>query len=265
MAANWSQPSRGGLTPGNGIQRVESFQSDRPPGARTIAPTAYENSRGPSTSFFNSNRAGMNSSFANPRFSNANRNSGSFSGFGSSRASSFAGSIGNWSGNSFGSNRFMNSHSGGFERAGIRNRGFAGGHNNEGYGGARSTHASFGYNRGGERNGYGRHGYGRGGHRGGWYGGGSRGGGWYGGGDGLWLLDDLFGLALNFGAFALTPWSPVASLGWNLLDTGVQSLSNLNNDSQDYGYQAQSYSDDQPSYPGLCGNYYSDENPGCLQ
>jgi hypothetical protein len=103
-------------------------------------------------------------------------------------------------------------------------------------------------------------GYGRFGHEGfghfdygGWYRGGGYGGGWHGGGDDFWILGDLFGLALDFGSLALSPWG---FLGWNLLDTGIQAVSSLDTGG---GYQQSGYN------PPLCGSYYSDENPGCWQ
>jgi hypothetical protein len=65
----------------------------------------------------------------------------------------------------------------------------------------------------------------------------------------LWIFGDLLGLALDFGSLALSPWG---LLGWNLLDTGIQAIG-----SSDSGYQQSGYN------PPLCGNYYSDENPGC--
>ena len=121
------------------------------------------------------------------------------------------------------------------------------------------------------RNGFGHQGYGhrdngRGGwHGGGWHGAGWRGEGWYGGGYGggndFWFLGDLFGLALNFSSLALNPWTPVGLAGWNLLDTGIQALSSLDNNDQSLDN-----SDQQSSYnPPLCGTYDSDENPGCMQ
>jgi hypothetical protein len=139
---------------------------------------------------------------------------------------------------------------------------------------AHFTHAGYGYNRSaygrdgygyGGRHDYGRYGYGRDWHREGWHSG-WYGGGWNDGGDGFLFLNDLFGLALHFGALAINPWSPVASFGWSLLDAGVEALDNSDNyDQQRSAYQAQFDLDDQQSYPTLCGNYYSDENPGCLQ
>jgi hypothetical protein len=75
-------------------------------------------------------------------------------------------------------------------------------------------------------------------------------GGGYGGGD-LWVLGDLFGLALDFTRLL---WSPWTYLGFNLLDAGVTALGNFDNHDQQASYN-----------PPLCGNYYSDENPGCLQ
>lgn len=118
----------------------------------------------------------------------------------------------------------MGSERGGFGRRG--GNGYGDGHNGYGYG-----YRHFG--------------------RGTWYGGGRYGGGWYGGGDDLWILGDLFGLALNFGRFAWAPWGFV---GGALLDTSVQALSSFDSNDQQASYD-----------PPLCGNYYSDENPGCLQ
>ena len=121
------------------------------------------------------------------------------------------------------------------------------------------------------RNGFGREGYGHGDSgrsgygygRGNWHGGGWHGGGWYrggyGGGNDFWFLGDLFGLALNFSSLALNPWAPVGLASWNLLDTGIQALSNLNNNDQSFDNQQSSYN------PPLCGTYDSDENPGCMQ
>jgi hypothetical protein len=112
--------------------------------------------------------------------------------------------------------------------------------------GGRNT-ASFG--RGGSQGrgfGYRRYGYDRFG-----YGG-------YGGND-LWFLGDLFGLALDFGRFAWSPWAPLGLVGLNLLDTGIQALDNSDTNNQ------QSYAGDQQSYAPLCGTYYSEENPGCSQ
>jgi len=108
------------------------------------------------------------------------------------------------------------------------------------------------------------------------------------GGDDWWLLDDLFGLALNFTSVALNPWSPFATLGADLLGDGVQALGNLDNNNG-YGNYDGNY-DDQGSYGGgysndpgyydnsgytyppyrqpyqpLCGTDYSSENPGCVQ
>jgi hypothetical protein len=169
----------------------------------------------------------------------------------------------------------MNSRSPSLDRTASQSYRFGdAGRTNARFENAHFTHAGFGYNRSayghdgyghGSRHDYGRYGYGRDWHRGGWHSG-WYGDGWNDGGDGFWFLNDLFGLALNFGALAITPWSPVASFGWNLLDAGVEALDNSDNyDQQRSDYQAQFDLDDQQSYPTLCGNYYSDENPGCLQ
>jgi hypothetical protein len=158
-----------------------------------------------------------------------------------------------------------------------------------GFGGSRfSSAGSFGHSGFGQRssmfsgngsgrygNGYGRGGFGYGGYRhyGYGWGRGGWGGGW--GGDGLWFLDDLFGLALNFSSFALNPWSPFATLGADLIGDGVQALGNLDNNNGQgsynssyapgpYDYQQQ-YSNDQQNYAPLCGSQFSDENPGCVQ
>jgi hypothetical protein len=144
----------------------------------------------------------------------------------------------------FGSAQFGGSQSHGFEGNSFARNGF--GH--QGYG-----HGEIG------RSGYG---YGRGGwHGGGWHGGGWYGGGGYGGGNDFWFLGDLFGLALNFSSLALNPWAPVGLAGWNLLDTGIQALSGLENNDQNFDNN-----DQQSSYnPPLCGTYDSEENPGCMQ
>jgi hypothetical protein len=136
---------------------------------------------------------------------------------------------GDRAGSRIGSGRLAGSQSFGFERPSFGqgdNRGL-------GYGHGRFGHDGFGY--GHFRQG----GYGHFGDGGGY------------GGDDFWILGDLFGLALDFTRLA---WSPWTYLGRNLLDTGVTALSNFDNDNQPSSYN-----------PPLCGNYYSDENPGCLQ
>ena len=152
--------------------------------------------------------------------------------------------------------RFQNAS---FSRFG--NRGFARSHD-FGYAHAGFRHGGWGYR------GYGHHGYG---FRGGW------------GGDpwfsDLWFLGDLFGLALDFGRFAIAPaWGFVAP---TLLSAGLQAVNSL--DSNDDAYDASygnsyggyenagyfdnvgGYAENAESYPALCGRYYSDENPGCRQ
>jgi hypothetical protein len=195
---------------------------------------------------------------------------------GSDRPPSARSNIGNWSGrgnsyrtrSSFGTSAtYFNANRG---RSNLGNSRFAGGSLEN------ASFSRFGSNQfagsrfqGFERNSFGRNGlgrrgygdFGRGGfgyHRGGWYGGGGHGGewhrgGWNGGGNDLWFLGDLFGLALDFGSFVWNPWAPVGLLGLNLLDTGIQALDSLDNNDQQASYN-----------PPLCGNYYSDENPGCL-
>lgn len=170
----------------------------------------------------------------------------------------------------FGGSRFSNAGSfGGHSGFGQRSSMFAGnGFNHYGNGDGHYGHGGYGYHSYGHY-GYGRYGYGHYGYgwgRGGW--------GWGWGGDGLWFLDDIFGLALNFSSLALNPWSPFATLGADLIGDGVQALGNLDNNDQGsynnnydpspYNYQQQ-YPDDQQSYPPLCGTDYSDENPGCVQ
>jgi len=87
-------------------------------------------------------------------------------------------------------------------------------------------------------------------------------GGYGGGGADWWFLGDLFGLALDFTRFAMFP--PFGYLGWNLLDLGVQAVGNEINNNNGYGgYDNGNYQ--QQAYAPLCGEYYSDENPGCAQ
>ena len=80
----------------------------------------------------------------------------------------------------------------------------------------------------------------------------------------FWFLGDLFGLALNFGELSLG-WPAWGFVGANLLDTGLQALSNSGGDNGNYGYDNPGYGYQQQAYTPLCGNYYSDENPGCVQ
>jgi hypothetical protein len=147
----------------------------------------------------------------------------------------------------FGSAQFGGSQSHGFEGNSFARNGFG----RQGYGHGDNGHSGYGYGRGGW-------------HGRGWHGGGWHGGGWYGGGYGgndFWFLGDLFGLALNFSSLALNPWAPVGLAGWNLLDTGIQALSSLDNNDQSF-----ENNDQQSSYnPPLCGTYDSEENPGCMQ
>jgi hypothetical protein len=248
------QSRRGGPEAGRGISRVGSsseFQSDRPPSART-APTNHEVGRVQTASYAAGVRGGSNvggSHFAGSEMQGQRSLSNSH--FMSSNASM----------GGFGGTRFSNS--GSFGQSGVSQRGsmFSGNgfhHYGSGYG--HYGHAGFGY--GGYRHyGYGRYGYGHYGY--GWGGGW----GWGSGGDGLWLLDDLFGLALNFSSLALNPWSPVATLGADLIDSGAQALGNLdnNNDQGSYNNYQQQYPDHRQPYPPLCGSDYSDENPGCVQ
>jgi hypothetical protein len=129
----------------------------------------------------------------------------------------------------------------GFDRGGFRRRGF-----------------------GDNRFGYGHFGYGGFGYGGGWF------------NDpfaDLWFLGDLFGLALDVGRFAIGPaWG---FLGADLLGTSLQALSDAGGDSYDNNsyssYGDNSYADQTDFADGSqfrsapCGNYYSDENPGCVQ
>ena len=234
-SASWTSSSRGGPDFGNAIRRSGSpasqvaqallpvhgvnnaqTKSDRPPSARFTpgTPSSRGNSYRPGTSYFNTNRGRSN--FGNSRVTNANFTNTSFSPSGSGR---------------FGGSRSFGSERGGFGRR-----------SGSGYG--RFGHDGYGYGDFGHGGWYGGGRYG-----GGWHGG--HGGGWYGGGDDLWILGDLFGLALDFGRLA---WGPWAYLGGALLDTSVQALSSFDNYDQQASYN-----------PPLCGNYYSDENPGCLQ
>jgi len=152
------------------------------------------------------------------------------SNFGNSRFGSA--SLTNASFSNSGSGRFGGAHSSNFGRSGLQSRGF-------GYGGY--GHRGYGYGRFGYRGGY--------------------------GGNDLWILGDLFGLALDFGRLAWSPWAPLGLVGLDLLDTGVQALGNLDNNDHgypDYGYQGP-YPYDQQPYGPLCGSDDSLENPGCNQ
>jgi hypothetical protein len=207
---------------------------------------------------------------------------------------------GSWSnGSTFRSNRTAG---GGFRNASFTRSsttssfgsGRFGGSRNFDFGGNRLGRSGYGYGRYGGHGygynhfGYGRFGYGHFGYGGfGWHGGYGWHGGWW---DDpfadLWFLGDLFGLALDIGRFAIMPaWQIV---GADLIGTGVQALASLGNDDNSYGgyddnsygyYNNESYPSynvgiyvDQPYYAtradfvtAPCGNYYSDENPGCLQ
>jgi hypothetical protein len=89
----------------------------------------------------------------------------------------------------------------------------------------------------------------------------------------------LFGLALDFGRLAIAPaWGFVAP---SLLNVGLQAVNSLDSNDDSYGNSydssyggsenaqyfdnAADYAYLAPSYPALCGRYYSDENPGCRQ
>ena len=192
-----------------------------------VSNTRAKSDRPPSARFTPGNLSGRGNSYrSDTSYFNANRGS---SNYGNSR----------FSGANFTNTSFTRSGSGSFGGSFGSERGRFGQRGGSGYG--RYGHNGYGY---------GHFGHGDGRYGGGWYGGGY-GGGWYGGGDDLWILGDLFGLALNFGRFALEPWS---YLGGALLDTSVQALSSFDNYDQQASYN-----------PPLCGNYYSDENPGCLQ
>jgi hypothetical protein len=142
----------------------------------------------------------------------------------------------------FGGGRFANSQGFGFGRGRFGGRGW-------GYGGF--GHEGFGYR------------FGRGG-----FGGGP----WFSAAD-FWFLGDLFGLALDFGRFAVMPaWGFVAP---TLLDFGLQAL-NSGDSGDNYGnsgyggynngsYDNGSHTSEVAPYPALCGSYYSAENPGCQQ
>ena len=176
--------------------------------------------------------ARANSYLANASYSNMNRGRNSF---GNSR---FAGAgLTSTSFSGVGSGRFTGVRSSNFGR--------------NGFGGSGVESSRFGYNNFGRGN----FGYGGYGHRGFGY-----------GGNDFWFLRDLFGLALDLGGFAWSPWAPVGLLGWDLLNSGIQALDSLdNNGQQSYSNQPQPYPDDQQPLTPLCGAYYSDENPGCQQ
>ena len=91
------------------------------------------------------------------------------------------------------------------------------------------------------------------------------------------------GLALDFGRLAIAPaWGFVAP---SLLNAGLQAINSIDSNDDSYGdtygdsygssyggYDNAQYFDNAgdyaysaPSYPALCGRYYSDENPGCRQ
>jgi hypothetical protein len=240
--------------------RHASFGSDRPLNTNR---SSFGNlsARGNGSSW--SNASYFRSNGANSNFHSARSAAGGFTGGGRSNGGHFNGanfrnaSMSRSGAGRFGSSGNFGSGRNAFNRGGFGGRGF----------------------------GYGRFGYGGWGHRGWGYGG--WGGSWW---DNpfadLWFLGDIFGLALDVGRFAIMPaWG---FLGADLLSTGINALSNLDNSSdydnsnsygdnshgnyQPYGnYQNDSYADQAfystPSRygPALCGNYYSDENPGCVQ
>lgn len=217
------------------MNRTDAF-ADRPPSARPN--TGNVSARANSFNSYN-NASRDRTGFGNAHFAGASLTNTSFSGVGSGR---------------FSSARSSNARSS-----------FAG----RGIGSSSSAYNGFG------RSNFGYGGYGRGyGHRGFGYGrfgyGGLGYGGWYGGGNDLWFLGDLFGLALDFGRFAWSPWAPVGLVGWDLLNSGIQALDDQdNNDQQSYQQpylnDQQTYPNDQQPYTPLCGTDYSDENPGCQQ
>jgi hypothetical protein len=202
--------------------RVISTDPNRPGTQATAAnwSSASRNVSGPG------NDLRRRAPFGSDRPSDARSTLARFTNRGNSAGSHFAGDR---AGSRTGSRRLAGSPSFGFERTSFGHRGGYGG---LGYGQRRFDHDGFG---GAFRHG----GYGHFGDRGGY------------GGDDLWILGDVFGLALDFTRLALSPW---AYLGWNVLDTGVTALGNFDNYNQPSSY-----------HPPLCGNDYSDENPGCLQ
>jgi hypothetical protein len=132
------------------------------------------------------------------------------------------------SGSGFGSNRFGTSRGYGFRHQGFRHGGL-------GYGGFRNY--GFGYGRGGGDS-------------------------WLSAAD-FWFLGDLFGLALDFGRLAIMP--PWGFIGSSLLDAGLQAF-NWDDPGYDNSYRSDDYyASGAPFNFALCGRYYSDENPGCLQ
>ena len=199
------------------MNRASSFGADRPPYARSQISAADRGNAHLAVISYSTANRGS-SNFGNSRFGGYHSTNASFSGLGSGR---------------FGGRSSDFGHGGGFQS---RDRGYN-----------RFGHNGFGNNRFGY-GGYGHRGFGDGGLG---YGRG------YGGGDDFWIFGDLFGLALDFGRFAWSPWAPLGLAGLSLLETGIQAL-----DSSDY---QQSYSNEQQSYAPLCGTYYSEENPGCLQ
>jgi hypothetical protein len=265
--------ARSGFGGENNARHV-SFSSNRPPNLNRSGLASLGGRSGNAWSYasnFGSNAT--RASFGGPgiggrRSGNGHFNSNRFDG-GSFRAASMSRSGAK---GSFGSGRF----------AGSRNFEFGSnrlGHS--GYGNGRFGGHGYGYNHYGHFGyshfGYGHYGYGGLGWHGGW-------------GDDpfadLWFLGDLFGLALDITRLAIMPaWGFV---GADLLGTGLQALSSLGDDSNSYGgygdssygyYSNDSYPSynagyfvDQPYYATRagflatpCGNYYSDENPGCRQ
>jgi hypothetical protein len=246
--------------------RHASFGSDRPFNTNRSS-LGNLSARGSGSSW--SNASYFHSNGANSNFRGARSANGGFTGIGGrSNGGRFNGAnFRNASMSRSGAGRFgafgnFGSGRNGFNRGGFGGRGFGYGH----YG-------------------YGHFGYGGWGHRG--WGSGGWGGSWW---DDpfadLWFLGDIFGLALDVGRFAIMPaWG---FLGADLLSTGINALGNLDNNSYNdnsYSYGDNSYGNYQPygnyqndssaeqAYysapsryePALCGNYYSDENPGCVQ
>jgi hypothetical protein len=219
-----ASPTRGNFVSGRGIgagaamNRASLLGSDRPPYARANGGNvlAGGNSRPTNTLAREMNRSGSN--FGATRFGSSSFRNASFSN------------------SNLNSSHFGGRGSSSFGRSGWQGRGV--GQNRSGYGGldrGRFGHEGF------RHGGYGYGGYGRG---------------WYGGGDDFWFLGDLFGLALDFGRFAITPWAPLGLVGLDLLNTGIQALGSWDDNNQGSYY-------DQPGYAPLCGTNYSDENPGC--
>jgi hypothetical protein len=215
---NRSTTSRTSVIAAHDMNRASSFGADRPPYARSqISAADRGNAHLAAISYSTANRGTSN--FGNSRFGGYHSTNASFSSLGSGH---FGGRP-----SDFGRGGGFQSRDRGYNHFG--HNGF--GHNRFGFGGYR--HRGFGY---------GGLGTGRG----------------YGGGDNdFWIFGDLFGLALDFGRFAWSPWAPLGLAGLSLLEDGIQAL-----DNSDY---QQSYSNEQQSYAPLCGTYYSEENPGCLQ